>query len=114
MVKKLDFNALEKPVLEITLRNKEQTAVRITAPTEDLVERFVSMAGDIQTLKSDNTGEIVRAAFELIAELMNCNLDEMSFTAENLRTQYGLKIYDAIVFVKVYLEFLQEIENAKN
>jgi predicted nucleic acid-binding protein len=114
MVKKLDFNALEKPVLEITLRDKEQTVVRITAPSEQLVERFVSMAGNIQNLKNDNTGEIVKAAFELIAELINCNLDEMTFTAESLRDQYGLKIYDAIIFVKVYLEFIQELENAKN
>lgn len=114
MVKKLDFNALEQPVLEITLRDKEQTVVRITAPTEKNVERFMAMAGDLQALKNDNTGETVKAAFELIAELINCNLDEMTFTAESLRDRYGLKLYDAIIFVKVYLEFLKEIENAKN
>lgn len=114
MVKKLDFNALETPVLEITLRDKEQTVVRITAPTEKNVERFMAMAGDIQALKNDNTGETIKAAFELIAELINCNLDELTVTADSLRDKYGLKLYDAIIFIKVYLEFLQELENAKN
>lgn len=114
MVKKLDFNALETPVLEITLRDKEQTVVRITAPTEQNVERFMALAENLQALKTDDTGETVKAAFELIAELINCNLDELTFTAESLRDKYGLKIYDAIVFVKVYLEFIKELENAKN
>lgn len=114
MVKKLDFNALAQPVLEITLRDKEQTVVRITAPTEKNVERFMAMAGDIQAIKDDNTGEMVKAAFELIAELINCNLDELTVTAESLRDKYGLKLYDAVVFIKVYLEFLQELENTKN
>ncbi len=114
MLKKLDFNALEKPVLEITLRDKAQTVVRITTPTEDMVERFMAMAENVKTLTHDNTGETVKAAYELIAELINCNLDEMTFTAESLRDQYGLKLYDALIFVKVYLEFLQELESAKN
>jgi hypothetical protein len=114
MVKKFDFNALEKPVLEITLRDKEQTVVRVTAPTEEMVERFMSMAANIQNLKTDNNGELIKAAFELIAELINCNLDEMTFTADSLRTQYGLKLYDAVIFIKVYLDFLKELENAKN
>lgn len=114
MLKKLDFNALETPVLEITLRDKEQTVVRITAPTEKNVERFMAMAENLQALKNDNTGETVKAAYELIAELINSNLDGLTFTAESLRDQYGLKLYDAVVFVKVYLEFLQEIESAKN
>lgn len=113
-MKKLDFNALEKPVLEITLRDKAQTVVRVTTPTEDMVERFVAMAEGVSAIKNDNTGELIKAAFEIIAELINCNLDDMTFTADSLRDQYGLKLYDAVVFVKAYLEFLQEIENSKN
>lgn len=114
MIKKLDFNALEKPVLEITLRDKERTIVRVTTPTEDMVERFISMAESVKDLKNDNNGETIKAAYGLIAELINCNLDEMTFTADSLRDQYGLKLYDALVFVKVYLSFIQELEGAKN
>lgn len=114
MVKKLDFNALEKPVLEITLRNKEQTTVRITAPTEDLVERFMAAAEEIKNITNKNSGEQLKALYELVAELMNCNLDEITFTADSLRTEYGLKLYDVVIFVKTYLEFIKELEDAKN
>ena len=114
MVKKLDFNALETPVLEITLRDKEQTVVRLTAPTEKNVERFMAMAENIQAITADKTGERVKAAFELIAECINCNLDGLTVTADSLRDTYNLDLYAAIIFVKVYLEFLQELENAKN
>lgn len=114
MIKKLDFNALEQPVLEITLRDAKQTRVRITAPSESMVERFMSMAENIQKLKTDNTGETIKAAYDCIAELINCNLDEITVTAESLRDQYGLKLYDAVIFCKIYLEFLQEFESAKN
>lgn len=114
MLKKLDFNALEKPVLEITLRDKEQTTVRITAPTEELVERFMATAEEIRTIASGNTGESLKELYGLIAELMNCNLDEITFTADSLRTQYGLKLYDMVIFIKTYLEFIKELEDVKN
>lgn len=114
MVKKLDFNALEKPVLEITLRDKEQTVLRITSPTEELVERFTAAAEELKSITGENNGERISALFGLIAELMNCNLDEITLTAEDLRGKYGLKLYDAVVFCKVYLDFIQELENAKN
>ena len=114
MVKKLDFNALERPVLEITLRDKEQTVVRITAPTEEMVGRFMAAAEQIKTIADDKSGELLSAAFELIAELMNCNLDELTFTADDLRTKYGLKLYDATLFIKVYLDFIKELESVKN
>ena len=114
MVKKLDFNALEQPVLEITLRDKEQTTVRITAPKEELVERFMAAAEEIKSIASGNSGEQLKALYGLIAELMNCNLDEITFTADSLRTQYGLKLYDMVIFVKTYLSFIKELEEAKN
>ncbi len=114
MVKKLDFNALEQPVLEITLRDPEKTVVRIVTPTEELIERFTAAAADIQSITSENNGETIRALYGLVAELINNNLDELKFTAESLRTQYNMKLYDMVIFVKVYLEFIKEIENAKN
>lgn len=114
MVKTLDFNALEKPVLELTLKDEAKTVVRATAPTEELVERLTAASSEIQKVIKDNTGETVKALFELIAELMSCNIDGLVFTAEDLRDKYGMKLYEATVFVKVYLEFIQELNNAKN
>lgn len=113
-MKKLDFNALEQPVLELTLKDAAKTVVRATAPTEELVERLMAASGELQKVINDNTGETVRALFGLIADLMNCNLDGLTFTAEDLRDKYNMKLYDATIFVKVYLEFIQEINSAKN
>lgn len=113
-MKKLDFNALERPVLELTLKDEARTVVRATAPTEELVERLVAASSEIQKAINDNTGETIKALFELIADLMNCNVDGLVFTAESLRDKYGMKLYEATVFVKVYLDFIQEINSAKN
>lgn len=114
MVKTLDFNALERPVLEITLKDKAKTVVRLTTPTEELVERLMAASAELQKVINDNTGATVKALFELIAQLMSCNLIGQQFTAEDLRDRYGMKLYEATVFVKVYLDFIQEINSAKN
>lgn len=114
MIKTLDFNALDRPVLELTLKDEARTVVRATAPTEELVERLIAASADIQKVIKDNTGEMVKALFDLIAELMSCNLDGLTFTAEDLRDKYGIKLYEATVFVKVYLDFIQELNSAKN
>lgn len=113
-MRKLDFNALEKPVLELTLKDEAKTVVRATAPTEELVERLAAASSEIKQIMNDKTGETVKACFELIADLMNCNLDGLTFTADDLRDKYNMKLYDALVFVNVYLEFIQEINEAKN
>ncbi len=113
-MKKLDFNALERPVLELTLKDEAKTVVRVTAPTEELVGRLVAASTEMQKVINDNTGETIKALFELIADLLNCNIDGLTFTAESLRDQYGMKLYEATVFVKVYLDFIQEINSAKN
>ena len=114
MAKKLDFNALERPVLELTLKDEARTVVRATAPTEELVERLTAAAGELKAVIDHGTGEAIKALFELIADLMNCNLDGQVFTAEELRDKYGIKLYEATVFVAAYLEFIEEIKSAKN
>ena len=113
-MRKLDFNALEQPALELTLKDKDRTVVRATVPTEDLIERLMVAGAELQEVINSNSGETIRALFGLIAELMSCNLDGLTFTAEDLRDKYNMKLYDATIFVKVYLEFIQELQSAKN
>ena len=113
-MKKLDFNALEQPVLELTLKDEDKTVVRCAVPTEELVERLQYIATDLQAVIKDNTGAATRELFGFAAELMSCNADGLTFTAEELRDKYKLKLYDLVVFVKMYLEFIKEIEGAKN
>ena len=113
-MRKLDFNALEKPVLELTLKDEAKTVVRATTPTEELVERLTAASGELKEIIDKGNGEAIRALFGLIAELMSCNLDGLTFTAEDLRDKYKMKLYDAAVFVKAYLGFIQELNELKN
>ena len=113
-MKKLDFNALEQPVLELTLKDEAKTVVRCAVPEEELVERLGVIAADLPAVVKDTTGQTTRQLFAFCAELMSCNADGLTFTAEELRDKYKLKLYDLVVFVKMYLEFIKEIEGAKN
>lgn len=113
-MKKLDFNALEQPVLELTLRDDEKTVVRCSVPTEEMVERLMAVASDMKAVIKDDTGAATRELFAFAAELMNNNADGLTFTAEELRDKYKMKLYDLVIFVKTYFDFIQEINGAKN
>lgn len=114
MIKKLDFNALEQPVLELTLKDEARTVVHVTTPNEELIDKLQTVAADLQKVVDDTTGEQVRVCFAFFAELMSHNTDGLTFTAEALRDTYKLKLYDLMVLYKVYIEFINEIQSAKN
>lgn len=113
-IKSFDFTSLEQPVLEITLNDTERTKVRLTAPTEDLVERFITFSQETKELTKNPDGSLIRAIFELYAEVFNCNADGLKFTAEDLRDKYKLGLVHLILFQPAYLDFLTEMQNAKN
>lgn len=114
MAKTFDFNALEQPILEVRLRDEAQTLVRLTVPTEALFERFTAMARETEKLAQNPDGTLIRKVFELWTEIFNCNADGLTFTAESLRDQYKLKLVHLICFQPAYLDFIAEIQNAKN
>ena len=41
-------------------------------------------------------------------------MEGITFTAEDLRDKYGLKLEHLICFQPTYLDFINEIQNAKN
>ena len=112
--KTFDFTSLEQPVLETTLNDTERTKVHLTAPTEDLVERFITFSQETKRLTENPDGSLIRAIFELYAELFSCNTDGLKFTAEDLRDKYRLKLVHLILFQPAYLDFISELQNAKN
>ena len=103
MAKMLDLNALDQPILEVKLRDENRTVFRLTMPTTKLVERFT--ARDVGKIK---------ALYELTAELISCNADYITVTAEELRDKYRLTFGDLVVVFAAYLDFIKEINNAKN
>lgn len=114
MAKILDLNALDQPILEIKLRDPEKTIFRVTTPTTKLVEKFIAAKAEIQDVAKTRDGDKIKKLFELTAELLSCNADYITVTAEELRDKYRLTFGDLVVIFAAYLDFINEFNNAKN
>jgi hypothetical protein len=113
-MKTLDLNALEQPILEITLRDESKTKFRLTTPTTKLVERFLAAKAEVAEAVKTRKEEKIRALFELTAEFFSCNADFITVTAEELRDLYRLNLSDLVVVFAAYLDFIKEFNEAKN
>jgi hypothetical protein len=113
-MKMLDFNALQQPTWPLKLKDEAQTVVNLSTPTVALVDRLIAMTPALQEAAQTKDGKTIRAVFELIAEIMNCNEDGFIFTAEELRDRYKMSLLDAFRFTAGYMEFVQEMQEAKN
>lgn len=113
-MKMLDFNALQQPTWPIKLKDDAQTVVNLSVPTVELLDRLTAATPGLQEAAKTKDGATVRATYALIADLMNCNDDGYTFTAEELRDRYRMTLLDVFQFVAGYLEFMQELQNAKN
>lgn len=114
MAKMLDLNALDQPILEIKLKDKDRTVFRLTTPTTKLVEEFVAAKGQIGSVAKTKNVEQIKKLYELTAELISCNADYITVTAEELRDKYRLTFGDLVVIFAAYLDFIKEFNNAKN
>jgi hypothetical protein len=113
-MKALNFNDLEQPTWAVTLRDDDQTTVNLLAPSVELIDRLTAMAPALREAADTKDGRAIKAAYGLIAEVMSCNDDGFTFTAEELRDRYKMKFIDLLVFTKGYFDFIDEIKNAKN
>jgi hypothetical protein len=113
-MKMLDFNALQKPTWPIKLKDAAQTVVTLSTPTVELVDRLIAAAPELQEVAKTKDGKTIRAVYELIADLMNCNEDGFIFTAEELRDKYEMTLLDVFKFSAGYMEFIKEMQEAKN
>lgn len=113
-MKSLNLNTLQRPTWELTLRDTEETKVHLLTPEVDLVDRLVAMAPELQEVAKSKDGKTIAAVYGLIAELMNCNEEGFIFTAEELRDRYKIRLIDLFQITAGYMEFLKEIQSAKN
>ena len=114
MAKILDLNALDQPVLEVKLRDENRTLFRLTTPTTKLVERFIAAKGELSDIAQSRDIDQIKKLYELTAELISCNADYITVTAEDLRDKYRLTFGDLVVIFAAYLDFIKEFNNAKN
>lgn len=114
MAKILDLNALDQPILEVTLRDAKKTVFRLTTPTTKLVEKFIAAKSELSAIAATRDVGKIKALYELTAELISCNADFITVTAEELRDTYRVTFADLVVIFAAYLDFIKEFNNAKN
>lgn len=114
MAKVLDLNALEQPVLELKLRDEKRSVFRLTTPTTQLVEKFIAAKAEMTEVAKSRDGEKIKKLYELTADIFSCNADYITVTAEELRDRYRLTFGDLVVIFAAYLDFIKELNTAKN
>lgn len=114
MGRKLDLRTLEQPTLELTLLDDDNTMLRLIVPDVDLIEKLQVVAPKMRKIADSNDGAAIKAIYELFADIISNNMDEITVTAEELRDKYRLKLVHLMFICADYLEFIGEIKNAKN
>lgn len=114
MAKVLDLNTVERPTLELTLQDKERTTILVSTPSEGLVRELESVAPELSKMYETGNQESVDAIYDLAARLISCNRQDKQVTAEELRTKYKMGLESALLFFSAYLDFINELTNAKN
>jgi hypothetical protein len=113
-MKMFDFNAVQKPTWPVKLGDTDGTVVHLSYPTLELAERLTALATEIGDIAASKDVRAIRSAFGIVAEVMSCNEDGFTFTAEELRDKYRMSLLVMAQFTAGYLEFLQEAKDAKN
>lgn len=114
MPKIIDFNAYRRPELIFVMKDEKGTTVHVTTPTQQLVKELKANLKELQAALAQHDAEASRLVYHLAARLLNCNLDGLTFSGEDVAKKYGLNLEDMALFYTTYLEFLEELETAKN
>ncbi len=109
-----DFNAIQKPTWPVKLADDAQTVVHLSYPSLELSDRLMAMSESLKDVVSQNNAETVRKAFGVVAAVMSCNEDGLTFTADELRDKYNMTLLGMVRFTAGYLTFLKEANEAKN
>ena len=115
MSRSLDFNAIEQPTLDITMRDKERTVFRLSVPSVAFVEKMQALEPVLAKMKKGgNAIEAVKKVYDFFAEVVSHNEDGIKVTAEDLREVYGLSLMDLLALRAMYMDFISDINSAKN
>lgn len=115
MSRTLDFNSIERPTLNVTMRDEARTVVRISVPTEGFVEQLEALKPTIAKMKENsNTAELFNSMFGFFAKVLSHNEDRLEITAEDLRDKYKLTLVDLFTLYSAYMAFIKDIKTAKN
>lgn len=114
MRKVLDLNTAKRPTLELVLQDKDRTKLRLSTPTEGLIEEMQQLSPDMLDIISSGSREGVEMIYDLAARLISCNRDFIKVTAKELTDKYNMDLESAILFFSAYMDFITEITKEKN
>ena len=114
MARVLDFNTIERPVLELVMQDDERTHIKVSTPTESLVEELATLAPQLEKVLQSQDAESIAAIYDLAARLINCNRSFVKVTPEDLRDKFRMNFESLIIFFGAYVDFINEVTNAKN
>lgn len=114
MAIKLDLNALEQPTMELTLMDDDHTTLRLVCPDVKLIERLISAAPALTAVKDSSDVAVIKKTYELFADVLSNNEDGLRITAEELRDKYRVRFVHLVLIATRYLDFIREIQEAKN
>lgn len=113
MPRSFDFNAITQQTLETKLPG---IVLHVTTPPERLIEQLAASQEEMGGLwaAEGNTVKKSRAAYELVAKLISCNVENVTVTAEDLCEKYNLPPVALAAYVTTYMDFINEFHTAKN
>lgn len=116
MTKITDLRNVGRPTMTLVLYDGEDVTVHVCAPTVELIDELREGSEALFSVLNGDEGDnkAKRAVYELAANLINCNTDLFTTTADELATRYRLSLEALQVFYLDYVEFINEIQNEKN
>lgn len=114
MARSLNFRSFAQPTLPINMNDTEETLFTVITPSVELTERLEANQDEINAIFEKGDRSSLDEAWKLAADLISCNREHRQVTAEELKGRYGMTYHMLFAFFKVYGDFLEEIESAKN
>lgn len=114
MAKVLDFNILQQPTQVVRMMDDDKTIIHLSAPTVDLVDELRNNAAQLEAALSGKSEDTRQAVYNLAARLINCNLDGVIVTPEELAVKYRMSLQTLGIFFDTYVDFIGEIGGEKN
>lgn len=116
MAKITDLRLIGRPTMTVIFPDDNGTTVHLCAPTVELVDELRDGSDVLFAVLRGQEGDAQakRAVYELATKFINCNTDLFETTAAELVQRYSMSLEHLQHFFSDYVDFLNEIQNAKN
>lgn len=108
----LDFRAIQQPTLKLTFENGD--VIHVLQPTQGMLRRLQAMQQEYANIRKMPDTQAIHKLYDLFAELMSNNEENITLTGKDLNVKYHLKTYHLTAFQQKFIAFVQSIANAKN